>query len=372
MRENDARRRSRVAPRTPIAFMTRLSYLRFINTERTELPVRKRLRSRGVPTALQDHEVVCTREIREAVSAVSTLLGHSTLRLDPNVREDFQVTLNAVRFLDVTMAYLDFRAPVRLQVDDGADIFAIHQTTHDSATVGIDGEERELSAFAGLICNPGDRHAIRLGADCPQLIIRIERDAIERQLTRMLGRSLDRPIEFERTFDLIGDEAVRWLGAIQLLSSEIISQRSLLQKGLGAAALEELLISTLLYIQPSNYSELIRNPHLTTGRTAVRRSLQYVEEHLAEPITMDDLARHACASVRAIQMGFREDLDTTPISYIRDRRLDKVRAALMEAIPADRVTVAAVAQRWGFQNAGTFAVRYRQRFGESPSETLRR
>lgn len=352
--------------------MTRLSYLRFINTERTEMPVRKRLRSRGVPTALQGHEVLCTREICEAVSAVSSLLGNSSLRVDPGVRDDFQVTLNAVRFLDITMAYLDFRAPVRLQVACGADIFAIHQTTHDSGTVVTHGEERELSAFAALVANPGDRHTIRLGADCPLLIIRIEREALERHLTRMLGRSLERPIEFEPTFDLMSDEAVRWLGAIQLLSSEVISQRSLVQKGIGAAALEELLISTLLYIQPSTYIERVRNPHYMTGRVAVRRSLQYVDEHLAESISLDDLARHACASVRAIQMGFREDLGTTPVSYIRDRRLDKVRAALVEAIPADRVTVAGVAQRWGFQNAGTFAVRYRERFGESPSETLRR
>ena len=352
--------------------MTRLSYLRFINTERTEMPVRKRLRSRGVPTALQGHEVLCTREVCEAVSAVSALLGNASLRIDPSVRDDFQVTLNAVRFLDVTMAYLDFRAPTRLQIERAADIFAVHVTTHDSGTVVIDGEERELSAFSGLVTNPGDRHTIELGADCPQLIIRIEREALERQLTRMLGRGLDRPIEFERRFDLMSDEAVRWHSALQLLSSEVISQRSLIQKGIGAGALEELIISTLLYIQPSSYNDRVRNPQHTSGRVTVRRSMQYVEEHLSESITMDDLARHACASVRAIQMGFREDLDTTPIAYIRDRRLDKVRATLMEAIPADRVTVAGVAQRWGFTNAGTFAVRYRERFGESPSETLRR
>lgn len=365
---DETRRRDRVF--SPV--MTRLSYLRFINTERTEMPVRKRLRSRGVPTALQGHEILCTREVAEAVSAVSALLGNASLRIHPDDRDEFQVTLNAARFLDVTMAYLDFRAPTRLVIERGADIFAVHVTTHDSATVAIDGEERELSAFSGLIANPGDRHTIQLAADCPQLIIRIEREAVERQLTRMLGRSLDRPIAFERTFDLMSDEAVRWHGALQLLSSEVISQRSLIQKGIGAGALEELIISTLLYIQPSNFAQSVRNPQYSSGRVAVRRSMRYVDEHLAEPITMDDLARHACVSVRAIQMGFREDLDTTPVAYIRERRLEKVRATLMDSIAADGVTVSGVAQRWGFNNAGTFSVRYRERFGETPSETLRR
>jgi AraC-like DNA-binding protein len=352
--------------------MTRLSYLRFINTERTEMPVRKRLRSRGVPTALQGHEILCTREVAEAVSAVSALLGNASLRIHPDDRDEFQVTLNAARFLDVTMAYLDFRAPTRLVIERGADIFAVHVTTHDSATVAIDGEERELSAFSGLIANPGDRHTIQLAADCPQLIIRIEREAVERQLTRMLGRSLDRPVMFERTADLVTDEAVRWHSALQLLSSEVISRRSLIQQGVGAGPLEELMISTLLYIQPSNYHDGVRNPDPTSGRSAVRRALEYIDEHLAEPMTMDDLARHACVSVRSIQSGFREDLGTTPIAYLRDRRLDKVREMLMDAVPADGLTVARSAARWGFSNAGSFAVRYRERFGETPSQTLRR
>ena len=351
---------------------TRLSLLRFINTERTRMPVQKRLRSRGVPTALQKHEVLCTLDRDEAVEAVGPLLGSATITVDRAAGDDFQATLNAIRFLDITMAYLDFRAPARLSVDDCGDAFAVHVTTHDSATVVTGGDEAELSAFSGLVNNPGDQYVIALGAECPQLIIRIERSAVERQLSRMLGRSLERPIEFERTIDLLNDEAVRWHGAVQLLSSEVITSNSLIQRGLGAEAMEELIISTLLYIQPSNYIDRLRNPQVRSGRPAVRRSLEYIEEHLAETITMEDLARHACVSIRSIQAGFREDLGTTPVAYIRDRRLDKVRHALMEALPTDGMTVAAVAERWGFSNPGTFSMRYRERFGETPSQTLRR
>lgn len=76
-------------------------------------------------------------------------------------------------------------------------------------------------------------------------------------------------------------------------------------------------------------------------------------------------------SPRSIQAGFREDLDTTPVAYIRDRRLDAVRRALLEAIPGEGVTVTEVAVRWGFSHLGNFSMVYRQRFGESPSTTLR-
>lgn len=350
--------------------MPRLSNLGFINADRTRLPVRKRIRTRGVPTALADHEVLCTADLGEATAAVSAMLGPAALRLESSAA--FQATLNAIRFLDVTMAYLDFAAPVRLAVERTTAVFAVHMTTHDSARVGIEGEVRELSAFYPLITNPGDGYVMHLGPDCPQLIVRIERDAVERQLSRMLGRSLEGPIAFAGNADLTGDEAVRWHGAIQLLSSELMSPASLIRQGLGAGAIEELLISTLLYIQPSNYFDALRFARGRSGRSAVHRSVDYIEQHLAEPITLADLSRHAGASVRSIQVGFREDLGTTPVAYIIDRRLDKARETLMESLPTDGATVAMVAQRWGFTNPGSFAVRYRRRYGETPSQTLRR
>jgi AraC-like DNA-binding protein len=42
----------------------------------------------------------------------------------------------------------------------------------------------------------------------------------------------------------------------------------------------------------------------------------------------------------------------------------------MKAQPGENVTV--LAMGFGFTHMGRFAVEYRQRFGESPSETLRR
>jgi AraC-like DNA-binding protein len=352
--------------------VTRLSFLGFINTERTRMPVRKRLRSRGVPTALQGREVLCTHDQVEATEAVSAMLGLATLSTDRTAREEFQTTLNAIRFLDVTMAYLDFRAPTRLAVERAADAFTVHMTTHDSAEVVVAGTRHEVSAFSALVSCPGSGYVMNLGQDCPQLIVRIERRAVERQLSRMLGRSLDRPIVFDPVANLTTDEAVRWHGAIQLLSSEIISASSLIQQGLGAASIEELIVSTLLYIQPSNYFDRLRHARRTSGRVAVRHSIAYIDEHLAERISMADLAEHASVSIRSIQTGFREDLGTTPVAYIRDRRLDKAREALMGAMPSDGITVASIAERWGFANAGSFSVRYRERFGESPSQTLRR
>src|SRR5690349_9478281 len=59
--------------------MSRLSRLGFIDTRHTMDPVRRRVRSRGVPTALQDHEVFYSEDPREASELVGKALAGNRL-----------------------------------------------------------------------------------------------------------------------------------------------------------------------------------------------------------------------------------------------------------------------------------------------------
>ncbi|MFZ2501713.1 MAG: AraC family transcriptional regulator [Nocardioides sp.] len=352
--------------------MPRLSRVRFINVDRTRMPVRRRIRSRGVPNALQEHPLAYTTSVPAAADVTSQLLGSATLEPMTGTRADFQCTLNAVQFLDVTLAYLDYAVATNVHVVRSTDAYTMHMTTAGQARVRIGGEEHLITPFMGLVISPGSSYWLHLEHDSPQLVVRIERPALERQLSRMLGKALDEPVFFDPVCDLTVDSASRWTGALNILFAEIMARGSLIQTGVGMDSLEELMISTLLYIQHSNYSDRLATPARRSGRVAVRRSIEYIERHLAEPISLGDLAAYTKMSTRSIQAGFREDLDTTPVAFIRDRRLDQVRRTLMEAMPGDGLNVTDAAQRWGFSHLGNFSVIYRQRFGESPSQTLKR
>ncbi len=353
--------------------MSRLSRLRFMDTERTQLPVRRRLRSRGVPNALQDHQVALTGDIGEAADVTSQLLGAARVTpVDKSRMSAFQCGLHAISFLDVTMAYLDYAVATEVSIGPSADAYTVHMTSAGQARAWIDGATHELSPFFALVVSPGMHYRMALDDDSPQMIIRVEREALERQLSRMLGRSLPSPVVFEPVGDLTDSAASRWHGALNILSAEVMSPASLIQRGIGAGALEELIVSTLLYVQPSNYSERLVMRTQRSGRVAVVRSIEFIEQHLAEPIALEDLAAYVRMSPRSIQAGFRQDLDTTPTAFIRARRLEQVRRTLLEALPIDGVSVTDVAQRWGFTHLGNFSVMYRKEFGESPSQTLRR
>jgi AraC-like DNA-binding protein len=58
------------------------------------------------------------------------------------------------------------------------------------------------------------------------------------------------------------------------------------------------------------------------------------------------------------------------MTYLREVKLARVRADLLEADPSS-TTVAAVASRWGFNHLSRFTEMYRRKYGVLPSVTLR-
>jgi transcriptional regulator GlxA family with amidase domain len=134
--------------------------------------------------------------------------------------------------------------------------------------------------------------------------------------------------------------------------------------------LERLLLSQLLLAQPNNYSSLLHEQPRATAPRAIRRAAELIEAHAAEPLTVEDIAEAIGLSVRTLQEGFQRFLNTTPMNHLREVRLRHVREELTAANPAS-TTVTEIAIRWGFLHAGRFSARYRKRFGESPSVTLR-
>lgn len=351
--------------------VSRLTRLGFIDTRRTDNPVRRKIRSRGVPPALADCEIFYTENVREASALIGKVLAPMRLTLKMNEPE-FAASMHGVRLRNVSMLYLDLRVRAKLEIPALGDYFGVHMPTNGSAHCCHNGHQFEANTIRALVTNPKAALTMQLEEDSPQLLIRIEKQVLLEYLTRLRGRRLTDPLVFHPEFDLTTDVAVRWHAAVQLLHTEVYQSGSLVQSGHGISGIEELLMNSLLFVQPSNYRDELIRPVKQRGRRVVQDAIDYIEAHLAEPITMESIARNVHMSVRSIQQGFRDELGVSPMTYVRDRRLERVHDELADAMPGDGVTVTEAATRWGFNHLGSFAAEYRKRWGVSPSETLRR
>ncbi len=103
----------------------------------------------------------------------------------------------------------------------------------------------------------------------------------------------------------------------------------------------------------------------------LRRAIAEMREHLAEPISIPEVAHAAGVSVRGLQLVFQRQLEVSPILHLRQLRLEAARSALVDGA-ATGTTIAEVARRFGYSNGGRFSTHYRDEFGESPAATLNR
>lgn len=138
-------------------------------------------------------------------------------------------------------------------------------------------------------------------------------------------------------------------------------QAALIERRWQEAALLELLVTW-----PHTWSRYL--VPAAPRRSAVERAIDYMQAHADAHVTLADAAQAAGVGVRALTRGFERQLGISPMRYLQQCRLERARADLLDA----RASVTETAYRWGFGNLGDFAARYRERFGEKPSETLRR
>jgi AraC-like DNA-binding protein len=222
----------------------------------------------------------------------------------------------------------------------------------------------------GAVFMPDQPAEVDCSDGCTQLCVGFPRRAVHLGLEAMLDRPVAGPIEFAPAMDLTTEPGRAWLATLQLLDRQSHNQHGLLEHPLAAATLEKLLIESLLLIQPHSYTDALNQPQHPCTPRAVRRATELIRAHPEQAWTIATLAQEGAVSARCLQEGFQRCIGVSPMRYLREVRLDRVHADLKSAA-SDSVTVSHIARRWGFLYLGRFAAAYRQKFGQTPSETLR-
>ncbi|WEX73882.1 AraC family transcriptional regulator [Sinorhizobium numidicum] len=138
------------------------------------------------------------------------------------------------------------------------------------------------------------------------------------------------------------------------------------------AAIERLfeaMVIMILESVPHNYTSRLKRSASPAMPRNLKRAIEYMVAHMSQPLTVSDIAREAGTSVRSLQTAFQQFKETTPLTYLRQMRLDGVRKALSDG--ANSLPIAEVARNWGFSHLGRFSAVYYNAFGETPSETVK-
>jgi len=94
----------------------------------------------------------------------------------------------------------------------------------------------------------------------------------------------------------------------------------------------------------------------------VTQVISYVRCHLAEPLSVSDLAERACLSPSAFAHLFRDVSGMSPYQFIKSVRLDRARELLL----AGELNVSEVARSVGYSSLSHFINEFKRHFGVTP------
>ena len=201
-----------------------------------------------------------------------------------------------------------------------------------------------------------------------QLVLRIEFDALLRNLSALLGQDVGRKLVF--------DETPARQPAMEALRRRIFhfaidyNERGAFFSNLAAAEVERMLIMKFLMCHRHNYTHLLLREPLPVSSTAVRAVEEFIEAHWDKPIDIETMVAVAKVSARSLFRQFRRDRGYSPADFAKRVRLNRARNMLEQS--NENGSVIQIALKCGFQNPGHFARDYRNSFGELPSATLQR
>lgn len=311
--------------------------------------------------------LIRTRDLAEAQELITQVYIPHTLMSRDGYPLDFK--LNFLQSHQLTVGHLNYGADAELLVPAMGSFYHLNLTLHGNTMVHQSGRKGTTSALrSGVVFGPRDDFTVRWSPEATQYAVKFPRAVIEDHLAALINHPVGGVLDFALVFDLSGPPGQALLSAINFLRNELSRPGGLAQSPIARAQLESFVMTQTLLAVPHQYTEELTTPTKPAHRNRVRDVIDLIESHPESELTMASLSKVAGVSARALQNGFRTATGMAPMAYVRNVRLERVHTELLAAAGTRSITD--IATHWGFGHLSRFSAQYKQKYGETPSETV--
>ena len=282
---------------------------------------------------------------------------------------EFRVRMNGVHLGGTLIGFNCFDAHTLVdpgRIDDAFILSFGHQVP---SMLDVDSQSLVTSSSAAVVLSPSCRLRIDRPAGSGMILVRASQKTLAERFRTLTGNRLREPLRFSRAVDLSSEPGATALRLVRFVTSELEAIGSNNIDVAHRSALEDLLLSAMLTL-PNNHSDLLARDY--RGQIAprlVRVAEEFMVARSGEPISISDLLAVCGCSRSVLFEAFRRYRSNSPMQFLTDTRMERARRQLMSG---SSQSVASTAHNCGFRHLGRFSVAYRKRFGESPSETVKK
>lgn len=291
--------------------------------------------------------------------------------LEPlGAQRDVDISLHVASLNSVNFSLVHYGSDVVATVEEGSGIYVL---------MPIAGHLEVNSGGQRLFCKPGSGVVLNAGVGFQkimrngykQLVVKFDPEALLQHLGDLKGIIPSSPIHFDSMMDTSSSRGASWWRTVHYVMEELRNADLSCPQQLIYEPLEKLLMQNILRCQSHNYSRALEAPkEFQLTPWYIKKAEDYLQSNYSEAVTLEALAQITGVSPRSLQYGFKKARGITPMQYLKEIRLERVRDKLLRGDPESSVTPLALA--CGFRQLGWFACQYREKYGETPSETLKR
>ena len=158
----------------------------------------------------------------------------------------------------------------------------------------------------------------------------------------------------------------RWLQPDPLIAQLAMELKAELERGGVMGELYAESISTVLSARLLRYysssEQVMQNVTGRMGANQLRQVIDYINDNLAENLSLEQIARVVNLGVYQFARLFKQTTGQSPHQYVISRRIERAKILLRET----QLPIADIAYRVGFANQGHFSTQFRRRTGVTP------
>lgn len=234
----------------------------------------------------------------------------------------------------------------------------------------IDGRRVIIEKGAVLVIRPNVPHSLRVISQTAETMSLHFGFAMDHKSHKTSQQSLDSFLEFATGDDPVEKSNYTVLAgtfkkSIIGLMERIVEERNgdYLSKELMLRILTVELMITLARALKKEWEESLRVKNGKT-RELVLIAKEYIDSNYEHGITVANAASYVFLSQGYFTRAFRDEFNTSPMSYLMKKRISKA----CELLENNEIKVSAVASQAGFSSPQRFNVAFRKQIGMTPLE----
>lgn len=286
-------------------------------------------------------------------------------------KEKFKLKLDYLGFNSVSLISNSITSACSMEALLDKDDFRLVLALHAPSQFSWRGHSYLVSEKQGIVVNPSSKINVDRYSRSQTLVLKTSYSILKGHLELLTNQNIKGTLKFDKQIDLGQGPGAYLYELMSRLSYDAQYNDRLLQEPGIKRGYGELILGAILAL-PHNYSHSLhpKGKPVYIPRI-VTRAEDYMRSHFNELITISDLIRICRCSQKELFSSFKSSREYTPMEFLLEQRLQAARKELIEPGTA-AYTISEVAHICGFAHLGRFAKQYRKRFGELPSDSVKR